>query len=545
MSNAVPPLTTSTRAGTLLGDRYRFQQLIATGGMAQVWKATDEVLGRSVAVKVLHEHLADDSSFIARFKSEAVSAARLNHRNIVAIYDTVSDSGIEAIVMELIEGRTLRDLLDERGPTDVNEVVRIISDVCEALDVAHGAGVVHRDIKPSNVLLSTDGRVVVTDFGIAKAEQSLDLTQTGDVMGTAKYLAPEQVHGEDVDGRADLYSLGVVLYEAVCGRPPFDAGTQLATAIARTTTDPPAPRNIQPGCSKQLEQVILRSIRRNREKRYDSGSAFRLALTEAVAEGGVPADRDAAISAPTIDLRVPAANPAANPTANFARSERGWLIPAVALLVLSGGLILAAVFFGGTEAGRDIVRDTAGAVGIGDPDEPSESADDSIEVLGETESASDEDTTTEPPLAQIELAASFDPLGDGTEHNDKVALLSDGNPATFWRTERYATNNFGNLKTGVGAWVTLNESLDISSLEIDSPNNNWSVAIFAADGTTPPQTLDAWGEPLATVNEISAGTAVIDLDGSAADSVLIWITDLGDGATPIRMEISEIRLSGS
>lgn len=552
MVDQIPPLRTSTRAGTLLGGRYRFQQLIATGGMAQVWKATDEVLGRSVAVKVLHEHLASDESFVARFRSEAISAAKLNHRTIVAIYDTVSvppssydpsqtadyNGGTEAIVMELIDGETLRHLLDRPGPVDVTEVVRIVGDVCSALDIAHGAGVVHRDIKPSNILLANDGRVVVTDFGIAKAEQSNDLTGTGDVMGTAKYLAPEQVLAQPVDGRADLYSLGIVLYEAVCGRPPFDAGNQLATAVARTTTNPPAPRNIHPGCSRELEAVILRSIEREPDDRYASGIDLRLALEEAIATAGVPADAEGPAT-PPVDLTV---QETVTQT-SFAQSERGWLIPALALLLLSGGLVLAGLFFGGTDTGRDIVRDTAGAVGIGEGDDQptDEDVEPEPEVLGETE----EPAQAAGPVSVV-ASAAFDPFGDNAEHNSTAALLFDGDPTTFWRSERYNSRVFGSLKAGVGAWVALDEVTNLARIEVDSPATNWSADVYVATGAG--ATMTEWGEPVLSLSELSAnadGTVVFDLAGSEGDAILIWVTDLGDGTTPIRIELNEVRVIAS
>ena len=201
--------------------------------MAQVRRATDEVLGREVAIKILHPHLAADPVLVDRFRREAVAAARLTHPAIVAIYDTVAEDGINAIVMELIEGITLRQFLDQRGPLDPTDAVDIITGVAEALQVAHEAGIVHRDVKPANILLCDDRRVKVTDFGIAKAGVGGDLTETGTMIGTAKYLAPEQVRGESVDPRTDIYALGVVLYECLTGVAPFEADTDASTAVPR------------------------------------------------------------------------------------------------------------------------------------------------------------------------------------------------------------------------------------------------------------------------------------------------------------------------
>ena len=187
--------------------------------MASVWSAHDEVLARQVAVKVLHPHLGADDQFVARFKREAVAAAKLAHPSIVAIYDTCTDGDTEAIVMELVRGPTLRAELDRRGRFAPPEAARIVADVADALATAHAAGIVHRDVKPGNVLLAADGRVLVADFGIAKAADGLDLTGTDTTLGTAKYLAPEQVDASlgPVDARADVYAAGVILYELLCG----------------------------------------------------------------------------------------------------------------------------------------------------------------------------------------------------------------------------------------------------------------------------------------------------------------------------------------
>src|ERR671910_726960 len=235
--------------------------------MARVWLGTDEVLRRSIAVKVLHQHLADDDKFVARFRHEAIAVARLSHPSIVNVYDTCSDDGIEAIVMELVRGRTLRQRLDE-GAVDPWSAANIAAQVAGALSVAHAAGLVHRDIKPANILLSEDGRVKVGDFGIAKAAESADLTQDGSFLGTAKYLAPEQVEGKPVDGRTDLYGLGVVLYEMLCGRVPFEADTSSATALARLHSDPQRPRLVKPGIPRELESITMRLLARSPDARY-------------------------------------------------------------------------------------------------------------------------------------------------------------------------------------------------------------------------------------------------------------------------------------
>ena len=251
---------TAGLAGTTLCGRYRLDRLIGAGGMAQVWEATDAVLGRRVAVKVLHPHLAGDQAFVRRFRQEAIAAARLNDPAIVGVYDTCSDGEHEAIVMELLDATTLRQLIDERGRLDADTTLRIGLRLLDALEAAHRSGLVHRDVKPSNVLLCADGRVKIADFGIAKAEDQTELTREGSLIGTATYLAPEQLTGGDVDGRADLYSLGIVLYECLTGRVPFEGDTGAAVALARLHTTPTDPRRLRADIPPRLAGAVMKAL---------------------------------------------------------------------------------------------------------------------------------------------------------------------------------------------------------------------------------------------------------------------------------------------
>lgn len=324
----------SPLAGRALGGRYRLDQPLARGGMAQVWKGTDLVLGRKVAIKMLHSHLAEDPSFAERFRREAQAAARLNHPRIVAIYDSVAEAGVSALILEYVKSVTLRVSLDE-GQLEVHRAIGIVAQVAEALQEAHAAGVVHRDIKPANILICSPDttedaasdvpRVRVTDFGIAKALEGadIDLTKTGAMLGTAKYLAPEQVEGQRVDARTDIYGLGVVLYEAITGRVPWHADTDLATAMARLHTDPVPPRQLRSDVSRDLETVILRALARDPADRFASAEEFRAALL-AVDPG--PADLTPAL-------------PVVADAPGFLQSERGWLVPALAIGVVVAVLI--------------------------------------------------------------------------------------------------------------------------------------------------------------------------------------------------------------
>lgn len=266
------------RAGDLLSGRYRLVSPVARGGMAEVWEAEDETLGRRVAIKVLHRHLAGDTVLLERFRREAVAAARLMHPGIVATFDTGRGRDSAYIVMELVRGENLRQTLDERGRLTVPEALEVTRQVAEALGYAHQAGVIHRDVKPANILLVRNDRgdldVKVTDFGIAKAGHAsgVDLTRTGIVLGTPKYVSPEQVRGDHVDGKTDLYSLGVVLYEMLVGAPPFSAATDMATAMAHLNERIPRPSSTVRSIPASLDRLVVELLAKRPDRRPQSAA---------------------------------------------------------------------------------------------------------------------------------------------------------------------------------------------------------------------------------------------------------------------------------
>jgi serine/threonine-protein kinase len=275
---------------TAYNGRYELLTHIARGGMAEVYLARDLLLDRSVALKVLFPELSVDRSFVERFRREAQAAARLSHPNIVSVYDWGQADTTYFIVMELVDGEALSTLLRAQGALPPERAVSIAMAVASALDYAHRHGVVHRDIKPGNVLLAEDGQVKVTDFGIARAANADDsLTQTGAVMGTASYFSPEQAQGESLDGRTDIYSLGVVLYEMVTGQVPFRAETPLAIAYKHVREEPVPPRALNPAVAPDLDAVIVKCLAKDPNRRYQSAESLRQDLQRFASGRGVAA----------------------------------------------------------------------------------------------------------------------------------------------------------------------------------------------------------------------------------------------------------------
>ncbi|MDR7563919.1 MAG: protein kinase, partial [Armatimonadota bacterium] len=256
--------------GTVLGGRYELLEPVGQGGMATVFRARRLDDGAVVAVKVLHEHYAHDREFVERFQREARAASQLRHPNIVPVLESGSDRGVHFIVMEFVEGTDLKTLLRQRGRLREEEAVRIAMEVCRALAYAHAQGIVHRDVKPQNILVTRDGAVKVTDFGIARAATSATITEAGTVLGSVHYLAPEQALGNPVGPSADLYALGVVLYELLTGRLPFDGESPIAVALRHVHDPPPPPRIVNPQISPRLEGIVLRALAKSPLHRYRS-----------------------------------------------------------------------------------------------------------------------------------------------------------------------------------------------------------------------------------------------------------------------------------
>lgn len=489
----------------VLQERYRLVRLIARGGMAEVWEGQDDVLARPVAVKLLHPHLASDRTLRERFRREAVAAARLSHRNVVATFDTGEDDGIPFIVMELVRGPTLRDWLDERSLLAPPVAIAIAAQVADVLDHAHRAGIVHRDVKPANVLVC-DGEPVpevkVADFGIARAASvgGADLTRTGALLGTARYLSPEQVEGKRPDGRSDIYSLGVVLYEMLTGRTPFSGETQVASEIADARDEPLRPRQLRAGIARPLEAVVLKAMAKDPAQRYQSAAEMRSALL------ALDLRQDDAVATVVRDP-----TPPQGVASSFRQTERSWLVTAALIVVVGVVLVVVGVLVTRSEVGRGL--------------------------LNRPSSGGDEDGQERAPA--VARVRSFDPEGrDGEENEARVTLTRDNDPRTRWATDRYNSPEFGQLKTGVGLILELDRPARLQHLTVSSASRGWGASVFVAD--RPLARLPDWGSPVRTMAAID-GDAEFDLGGVNGGAVLLWITRLGEGN---RVEIGEIALHG-
>lgn len=330
-----------------LSDRYELGEILGFGGMSEVHLARDLRLHRDVAVKVLRADLARDPSFYLRFRREAQNAAALNHPAIVAVYDTgeaeTSSGPLPYIVMEYVDGVTLRDIIHNDGPMPARRALEVIADACQALNFSHQHGIIHRDVKPANIMISKSGAVKVMDFGIARAiaDSGNSVTQTAAVIGTAQYLSPEQARGESVDARSDVYSLGCVLYELLTGEPPFVGDSPVSVAYQHVREDPEPPSHKHPGITAELDAVVLKSLAKNPDNRYQTAAEMRADLVR-VHSGEkpeapkvlTPAERTLMMSA-----RSRTGGSAAATVYDYGRGRGGpvgrWLVVASALAILT------------------------------------------------------------------------------------------------------------------------------------------------------------------------------------------------------------------
>ena len=496
--------------------RYHLEERLASGGAATVWRAYDDHLDRSVAVKILHPHLVDDDEMVSRFERESRNAARIHHPNAIRIFDSDRVNDVVFLVMEYVDGPTLKALLDLHGALpDWRTVAAIGEQMAAALGEAHRQGLIHRDVKPANILFTSDGVVKVVDFGIAKAlsASSHTLTAAGTTVGTAAYIAPEQYAGADVDQRADIYALGMVLHECLSGRPAYDGDTPTATAAARLTRDVVPPRQLRSDVDRRLDDLIVQCTRRERADRYGDAEALARAFRD-LRKG----DDDARTvtrelvhrPAPEVPARV--ALPEVDPDAP---TDPGMATPASGgrrrlVLAFGAGMALAVVAF-------LVLRDDPAPV---NPDD-----------IG--------------PLAEIVTAKDFDPEGDGAERPGDVALAFDKVLSSGWSTETYrASSRFNDRKTGVGLWFDLGSATEVSALGLDLAEGGVELEVYLADELPGEEDgILGWGLPTVGRQLLDDASTKLLLDEPlTARYWLLWITNLPeveDGR--FRATVNEVR----
>ena len=511
----------------LLAGRYRLDRQIARGGMAEVWLGVDTFLNRQVAIKVLKPQLANDPVVAERFRREAVACAGLSHPNIVAVYDSVEDNGRQAVVMQYVQGKSLRELLDRRKRLGPLLTIHMGAAMAAALDVAHHSGLVHRDVKPGNILITPEGRFLLADFGIAKAlgNTTEDLTHDNIMMGTAKYLSPEQVRGKPLDGRADLYGLGLVLYECLAGKVPFLGETDADTALARLQREPTDLAHLRPSLAPQLVRVIHKLLARNPDHRYASGEETRVALMAAISaqhdhttsmtppsgaralkpnrqvitpdEPAVGDSSDQPVSKTALSNMTPqrttrnlSQKPKPAKSSSFRKLPGSTKILGLIVVLLSVAVTVVAT--------RDIRSAQLSTTDI---------------------------TVVAPDLGPVTISrmTSYDPNGDAQENETEIWALQDNNPKTVWSTDCYVNQFFG-TKQYVGVLIELSRATT-GTLRVAMKNGPWSLEMYAANGSAP-ALLEQWGPRLNTDYNTRRGVAQFVV-ANQAQYVLLVMREVG------------------
>ena len=479
--------------GELIADRYDVDEVLGVGGMATVYRAHDRVLERVVAVKVLEARHGDDPQFVGRFRDEARAAARLTHPNVVGVLDRGQHDGRDYIVFEHVEGETLKQLVAREGPLEPARAAALGCGVARALAAAHAQGVIHRDVKSQNVIVGEDGRPQVADFGVARAPGAEERTETGAIVGTGTYIAPEQARGEKVDGAADVYALGVVLYELLVGSPPYDGVNAVAIAMRHVNDPVPEVRAARPDCPPELAALVERCLAKAPGARPSAaGLAGELERLARVAPVGEPEPErppePGEEQTMVISRRAPAP----------ARRSRRRLIAglavaaALALAAIAAALLLGV---GGDEA------DGAAAVAV-------------------------------------TAVATFDPVGGDGEHDELLANATDGDPVTYWTTEGYDGGFESFDKPGVGIVLDAGREQELASLTVESDLAGFTAEIQSCGSAdcADPVTIGA--------SQDAGRTTTWDLDGAEARYLLLWITAMSrDEEGKDRAHVNEVTAS--
>ena len=461
----------------VIAGRYELRDVVGSGGMASVYCAYDTLLERNVALKILHEQHGADADYVERFQREARAAAQLSHPGIVTVIDRGDEDGRQFIVFEYIDGETLKEVVERGGPMPVRRVIELGLEIGRAITFAHQQGLVHRDVKPQNVLLSSDGRAKVTDFGIARTVDAVGRTETGTVLGTSHYIAPEQARGERVDAQTDVYSFGVVLYELLAGEVPYPGDNFLNVALKHVHEPVPGVLDRRPDCPLRLASLVERMMAKAPSDRPASMDEVVDELEACLEELDARPDGEA-----TMILKSPVAEGSRLRRSRPRRDRR----PLLLLLPLLAAAAAAAAFV--------VLRDDDGdATGAG--------------------------------AAAVRLRGieAHDPSGDETEHDDEATLATDGDPTTFWRTERYEASLEAIGKDGVGLVLDAGAPRELSRLQVRTDTPGFTAQIQAGDSPRGPFQSVAGSQ---TVGRTTAWK----LEGEPARYYVLWITALDGSA---------------
>jgi len=494
----------STLLGTTLNGRYRLEARIGTGGMSSVYRAIDETLERPVAIKLMNREIASDSDQLERFRREARAVAQLSHPHIVGVIDYGEDQGRPYIVLEYVEGETLKERIRRNGELDVSEAVAYAIEISRALGCAHARHIVHRDVKPQNVLIDEEGSAKVTDFGIARSLDDHGLTADGRVLGTTDYVSPEQALGHDVTGQSDLYSLGIVLYEMLTGSVPFRGENQVAVAMKHVREELPDVQTLRPEVSASLAAVIDRATAKDLHERYRSDEELIADLEDVLA---LEAARSGSATgeATTVLRTLPSRTRRRLPLR--VRSRPAWL--ALGTLLVVAALVAGIVLLGDRTHRGTGTEKTAGGGG----------------------------------MAQVGLhsnaAHDYDPLGDHTEHATETAFAIDGDPSTVWTTESYSTGDL--QKAGVGLALDAAPGAVFRQLRVRTPTPGFAATVYVASDALPGTVPDpGWTQVASVASVASKQTIDLDTAGQRSRWVLLWITKLPPGGD--KVELSELAL---
>ena len=479
--------------GELIGGRYEIEELVGSGGMSSVYRARDTVLERRVALKVLHDHFSADPEYVERFRREARAIARLNHPNIVTVIDRGEFEDRQFIVFEHIPGENLKEVVEREGQMPVPQALELTHQIARGLAFAHEHGVVHRDVKPQNVLLDESGTAKVTDFGIARSlDPGEELTQTGTLLGTSDYIAPEQASVQPVDARTDQYSLGVLLYELLTGEVPYPADSFMAAAMRHLRDPVPSVRERRPDVSDRVDEIVARAMAKRPEDRFPSTEAMMAAIEAALADdaGEGVGPNGATGVLPRVERPSRGGSAARARPRPRRRRRRFWPL-LLALLVLGAGAIALALIVAGRDGGGPGAAGSVGGV-------------------------------------KLTAFKDYDPQGDGSEHPESVANATDGDVSTFWTTETYRTFS----KPGVGLILDAGKDVSIEHLQIVSDEPGFTAEILAGDNPT------GGFVPFSEEQEIGRRTTLELAGGKSYRYYVVWITDPNR-----RAHVNEVRAS--